>query len=83
MIIPFADLDRSLLRSEARRYVGANCAAVKPWDSVSLRMVLLGCLRGGNVHLGLRILYGLVNQEAKFLMEGLCTWPDMESELEK
>ncbi len=88
MIIPFTDLNRILLQvRRPGRYVGGELnAVVKPWDSVSLRMVFAfpDVYEVGMSHLGLRILYGLVNREADFIMERtFAPWPDMEAELRK
>jgi len=86
--IPFEVLNRILpLVRRPGRYVGGELhAVVKEWESVRLRMVFAfpDVYEVGMSHLGLRILYGLVNQCEDFLMERtFAPWPDMEAELRK
>lgn len=67
------------------RYLGQEYNAVhKDWQKVKLRMVFAfpDVYEVGMSHLGLQILYGLVNQQPDYLLERVfAPWPDMEKEL--
>lgn len=67
------------------RYVGNEYNVVKKdWDSVQLRTVFAfpDIYEVGMSHLGLRILYHLVNDQPEYLMERVfAPWSDMEKEL--
>ncbi|MHB1127511.1 MAG: TIGR03960 family B12-binding radical SAM protein [Bacillota bacterium] len=67
------------------RYLGSEWNIIqKPWEQVPVRMVFAfpDVYEIGMSHLGLRILYGLVNEDANFLMERVfAPWVDMESKL--
>lgn len=69
------------------RYLGTEHNAVrKNWDEVRVRMAFVfpDLYEIGMSHLGLFILYGLVNQEPDFLMERVfAPAPDMEAQLKK
>jgi radical SAM family uncharacterized protein len=84
--IPLPVLDRILPRvKRPGRYVGGELNAVyKDWNQVKVRMAFAfpDVYEVGMSHLGLRILYGLVNQREDWLMERVfAPWPDMEQEL--
>ena len=78
-----------LLRSVKRpgRYTGGELNSIlKDWSSIKVRMAFAfpDVYEVGMSHLGLRILYGLVNQHQEFLMERVfAPWPDMEAELRR
>ena len=65
------------------RYLGGEWNAVrKPWEEVSFRVALAypDVYEVGQSHLGLRILYGLLNGEPDTLVERVfAPWPDMEA----
>jgi radical SAM family uncharacterized protein len=67
------------------RYLGNEYNAVKKdWKAVKLRSLFAfpDVYEVGMSHLGLQILYGLVNEQADYLMERVfAPWPDMEEEL--
>jgi len=67
------------------RYVGNEYNVVKKdWDAVKLRAVFAfpDIYEVGMSHLGLRILYHLVNDQPEYLMERVfAPWTDMEKEL--
>ncbi len=67
------------------RYTGNELNAVrKNWDEVQVRMVFAfpDVYEVGMSHLGGKILYGLVNNHADFLMERtFAPWPDMEEKM--
>ncbi|MDD2555388.1 MAG: TIGR03960 family B12-binding radical SAM protein [Syntrophaceticus sp.] len=69
------------------RYLGTEWnAAHKNWDAVPVRMAFAfpDLYEVGMSHLGLQILYGLVNSREDYLMERAFTpAPDMERELRK
>ncbi|MBC7341705.1 MAG: TIGR03960 family B12-binding radical SAM protein [Clostridia bacterium] len=69
------------------RYLGNEWnVIVKPWNTVSVRMVFAfpDLYEVGMSHLGLQILYGLVNSYPDLLMERtFMPAPDMEEELKK
>ena len=77
----------SLIAQVARpgRYTGSEWnAAVKPWEEARARMAFAfpDVYEVGMSHLGLQILYGLVNEKSPFLMERVfAPWPDMEGRL--
>lgn len=67
------------------RYLGNEYNVVKKdWKAVKLRSLFAfpDVYEVGMSHLGLQILYGLVNEEADYLMERVfAPWSDMEKEL--
>ncbi|HHY05979.1 MAG TPA: TIGR03960 family B12-binding radical SAM protein [Clostridia bacterium] len=67
------------------RYLGNEYNTVKKdWKAVKLRSLFAfpDVYEVGMSHLGLQILYGLVNEQAEYLMERVfAPWPDMEEEL--
>ncbi len=67
------------------RYLGNEYNVVKKdWKAVKLRSLFAfpDVYEVGMSHLGLQILYGLVNEETDYLMERVfAPWPDMEKEL--
>ena len=66
------------------RYLGNEYNTVKKdWKAVKLRSLFAfpDVYEVGMSHLGLQILYGLVNEQAEYLMERVLPWPDMEEEL--
>ncbi|GAW93328.1 TIGR03960 family B12-binding radical SAM protein [Calderihabitans maritimus] len=67
------------------RYLGTEWNAVhKPWDDVAVKMAFAfpDVYEVGMSHLGLRILYGLVNEQKDMLMERVfAPWVDMEEML--
>jgi len=67
------------------RYLGNEYNVVKKdWKAVKLRSLFAfpDVYEVGMSHLGLQILYGLVNEEADYLMERVfAPWSDMENEL--
>lgn len=67
------------------RYTGSEWnAIVKPWEEARVRMAFAfpDVYEVGMSHLGLQILYGLVNEQPQFLMERVfAPWPDMEGKL--
>ena len=69
------------------RYLGSEYNSVhKNWDEVPLKMVFCfpDVYEVAMSHLGLRILYGLVNEKEDYLMERcFAPWVDMEKELRK
>lgn len=69
------------------RYLGTEWNAVKKdWSRVAVKMAFAfpDLYEVGMSHLGLQILYGLVNSEADYLMERVfAPAPDMEAELRK
>ncbi|KUO51555.1 MAG: radical SAM protein [Desulfitibacter sp. BRH_c19] len=69
------------------RYLGNEFNSVhKDWDKVSVKMAFCfpDVYEIAMSHLGLRILYGLVNETEEFLMERcFAPWVDMEGELRK
>ncbi|MGB9793107.1 MAG: TIGR03960 family B12-binding radical SAM protein, partial [Thermacetogeniaceae bacterium] len=69
------------------RYLGTEWNAVrKDWSKVAVKMVFAfpDLYEVGMSHLGLQILYGLVNSEADYLMERVfAPAPDMEAELRR
>lgn len=71
--------------SKPARYTGNELNAVrKNWDEVQVRMVFAfpDVYEVGMSHMGGRILYGLVNNHADFLMERtFAPWPDMEEKM--
>lgn len=85
------DIERDLLEKilpqvqKPARYLGTEWnAAHKDWDAVSVRMAFAfpDLYEVGMSHLGLQILYGLVNSQEDYLMERAFTpAPDMEREL--
>lgn len=76
----------SLVEKPAR-YLGNEYNSVhKNWDRVSVKMAFCfpDVYEVAMSHLGLRILYGLVNEKEDYLMERcFAPWVDMESELRK
>lgn len=86
------ELDKDFLEHEVLprvskplRYVGNELNAVKKdWESVKLRTAFAfpDVYEVGMSHLGLRILYHLVNDQADYLMERVfAPWTDLEKEL--
>jgi len=73
--------------SKPARYLGSEWNAVhKNWDAVPVRMAFAfpDLYEVGMSHLGLQILYGLVNGRDDFLMERVfAPAPDMEDELRR
>ena len=69
------------------RYLGNEYNSVhKDWDKVSVKMAFCfpDVYEVAMSHLGLRILYGLVNEKEDYLMERcFAPWLDMEKELRK
>ncbi|HAA90773.1 MAG: Methylthiotransferase [Thermoanaerobacterales bacterium 50_218] len=69
------------------RYLGTEWNAIrKNWDQAKVRMVFAfpDLYEVGMSHLGLQILYGLVNEHSDYLMERVfAPAPDMEEELRK
>lgn len=69
------------------RYLGTEWNSVKKnWDRVAVKMVFAfpDLYEVGMSHLGLQILYGLVNREADYLMERVfAPAADMEAELRR
>ncbi len=69
------------------RYLGTEWNSVrKNWDRVAIKMVFAfpDLYEVGMSHLGLQILYGLVNREADYLMERVfAPATDMEAELRR
>jgi len=69
------------------RYVGNEYNVIKKdWTSVKLRSLFAfpDIYEVGMSHLGLRILYHLVNEQPEYLMERVfAPWPDMEEALRK
>jgi radical SAM family uncharacterized protein len=69
------------------RYLGTEWNAIrKDWEQAKVRMVFAfpDLYEVGMSHLGLHILYGLVNQHPDYLMERVfAPAPDMEEELRK
>lgn len=67
------------------RYLGNEYNSVhKDWNKVSLKMAFCfpDVYEIGMSHLGLRILYGLINETEEYLMERcFAPWIDMENEL--
>jgi len=67
------------------RYLGNEYNAVKKdWDKVKLRTLFAfpDVYEIGMSHLGLKIIYGVVNEEPDYLMERVFSpWTDMEEEL--
>lgn len=67
------------------RYLGQEYNVIKKdWQSVKLRTLFAfpDVYEIGMSHLGLQILYGLVNEQADYLMERVfAPWPDLEKEL--
>ncbi|RJQ32938.1 MAG: TIGR03960 family B12-binding radical SAM protein [Peptococcaceae bacterium] len=79
-------LDRILLEvQKPARYAGGEWNAVcKDWDGVKVRMAFAfpDVYEVGMSHLGLQILYGLVNSRPDSLMERVfAPWPDMEEKM--
>jgi radical SAM family uncharacterized protein len=89
----FVEIERVLLEKilpqvqKPARYLGTEWnAAHKNWDAVPVRMAFAfpDLYEVGMSHLGLQILYGLVNSREDYLMERAFTpAPDMERELRK
>jgi radical SAM family uncharacterized protein len=87
------DIERVLLETilpqvrKPARYLGTEWNAVhKNWDDVSVRMAFAfpDLYEVGMSHLGLQILYGLVNSRDSYLMERVfAPAPDMEEELRR
>ena len=69
------------------RYLGGEWGAVaKPWERAEVRLVLAypDVYEVGQSHLGLRILYGLVNEDPACLAERVfAPWPDMEEAMRR
>ncbi|NLG85390.1 MAG: TIGR03960 family B12-binding radical SAM protein [Firmicutes bacterium] len=69
------------------RYLGGEWqAVVKPWEEAEVRLVLAypDVYEVGQSHLGLRILYGLVNEAPACLAERVfAPWPDMEAAMRR
>ncbi|MGE5371473.1 MAG: TIGR03960 family B12-binding radical SAM protein [Solirubrobacterales bacterium] len=67
------------------RYTGAEMhSVVKEWSAVDVRMLFAfpDVYEVGMSHLGAQILYGLINQSDRFLMErAYAPWPDMEAKM--
>ena len=82
-----AETLRTLLAGVSRpaRYIGGEWNSVKKdWDRVRVRMAFAfpDVYEVGMSHLGMQILYGLVNQHEDYLMERVfAPWPDLEEEL--
>jgi len=80
-------LQEQVLRrvTKPARYLGTEWNSVhKPWESVKVRMAFAfpDIYEVGMSHLGLQILYGLVNDQEDFLMERVfAPWVDMEEEM--
>ncbi|MGE5550749.1 MAG: TIGR03960 family B12-binding radical SAM protein [Bacteroidota bacterium] len=69
------------------RYLGGEWnASVRSWDDARLRVALgyPDVYEVGQSHLGLRILYGLINDSQDFLAERFyAPWPDMEGAMRR
>lgn len=69
------------------RYLGNEYNSVnKDWEQIAVKMAFCfpDVYEVAMSHLGLRILYGLVNDEEKYLMERcFAPWKDMEEQLRK
>ena len=81
-------MSRMLARvSRPARYIGNEWNSIhKPWDQVKVRMAFAfpDVYEVGMSHLGMQILYGLVNREPDYLMERVfAPWGDMEQELRR
>lgn len=67
------------------RYIGNEWNVIrKPWESVAVRVALAfpDTYEIGMSHLGMRILYALLNGREEMLAERCyCPWPDMEQEI--
>ena len=80
-------LEREILPlvSKPSRYVGTEWNAVrKPWDQADVKTVIAfpDVYEVGMSHLGMRILYHLVNEQPEYLMERVfAPWVDLEQEL--
>lgn len=86
MSIPQESIYKLLAKvSRPARYIGGEWNSVnKPWDEVKVKMAFAfpDVYEVGMSHLGLQILYGLVNSYTDYLMERVfAPWPDMENEL--
>ena len=73
------------LVSKPARYVCLEKNIIrKDWNNVSVKVALCfpEVYELGMAHLGLKILYHLINEEAEFLAERCyAPWPDMEAQL--
>lgn len=71
--------------SRPARYIGGEWNSIKKdWNRVRVRMAFAfpDVYEVGMSHLGMQILYGLVNQHEDYLMERVfAPWPDFEEEL--
>ncbi len=81
-------LDKNLYRvSKPERYIGSEWNQIKKeWDEVRTRVVLAfpDVYEIGMSHLGLKILYHLLNKRDDILCERVyAPWPDMEELMEK
>ncbi|NLY95168.1 MAG: TIGR03960 family B12-binding radical SAM protein [Myxococcales bacterium] len=72
------------VRKPAQYLGGEDGQIKKDWDAVRARMCLAfpDLYEIGMSHLGFRILYGIINEDPRFLAErAYAVWPDMEAEL--
>ncbi|NLK00850.1 MAG: B12-binding domain-containing radical SAM protein, partial [Clostridia bacterium] len=86
MGIDINKLNEILIKVEKpARYTDSEWNSVrKNWESTSVRMVFEypDIYEIGMSHLGLQILYGLINEREEFLMERVfAPWVDMEAEM--
>ena len=88
-MIPYNDKIEAILEKvqKAPRYTGGEMNAVhKDWDAVALRygFCFPDTYEVGMSHLGLKILYGLVNEQPDQLCERFfMPWPDMKELMER
>ena len=82
--VPAAKIERVLPQvAKPGRYVGGEWnMTLKDWEAVAARMVFVfpDVYEVGMSNLALRILYGLINADPRFLCErAFAPWPDMEA----
>ena len=76
----------SKVRNPAQYLGGEEGERSKDWDAAEARICLAfpDLYEIGMSHLGFKILYGLLNDDPRFLAErAYAVWPDMEAELRK